>query len=56
MEPSVPYRSTELMMMMGLKSRVSFQKYALKPLIDAGFVRIQYPQTKRSRNQRYIKK
>jgi len=56
MKKDIPYTTKELMELLNMKSRVSFKKNYLDPLIKSGLVVMTLPNTPRSRNQRYIKK
>lgn len=56
MEESVPLTTLELMQKVGIKSRSSFKKHYLDPLLESGFIEMTIPNTPMSRNQRYIKK
>jgi Fic family protein len=55
-EEGVPYSTVELMEKVGLKSRSSFKKNYLDPLLDSGMIEMTIPTKPMSRNQRYIKK
>ena len=55
MEEGIPYSTIELMKMVGLKSRASFKKNYLDPLLEIGIVNMTSPMAPNSRNQRYIK-
>jgi len=56
MEDDYPYTLRELLDILNMKSRVSFKKNYLDPAINAGLIRMTFPETPSSRNQRYIKK
>lgn len=56
MEEGVPLTTLELMQKVGIKSRSSFKKHYLDPLLKLGFIEMTIPNTPMSRNQRYIKK
>ena len=56
MEEGVPFSTLELMQKVGIKSRSSFKKHYLDPLLESGFIEMTIPNTPMSRNQRYIKK
>jgi len=56
LEEGIPYSTLELMDMMGIKSRVSFRKNYLDPLLQSGIIEMTIPEKPMSRNQRYIKK
>ena len=55
MEPGVAYSMTQLMELLGLKSRASFRKASLLPAMDQGLVVMRYPDKPNSRNQAYIR-
>lgn len=55
-EDGVPYTTLELMQKVNMKSRVSFKKHYLDPLLQSGMIEMTFPETPNSRNQRYIKK
>jgi len=55
MEDGIPYTTLELMAKVGLKSRVSFKKNYLDPLVEMGIVFMTIPASPNSKNQRYIK-
>ena len=55
MEPGVAYSMTQLMELLGLKSRASFRKACLLPAMDQGLVAMRYPDKPNSRNQAYIR-
>lgn len=56
MNDDYPYTLRELLDLLEMKSRVSFKKNYLDPAIAAGVVEMTLPETRSSRNQRYIKK
>ena len=56
MEEGIPYTTIELMEIVGIKSRASFRKHYLDPLMQTGLIEMTLPNTPKSRNQRYIKK
>jgi Fic family protein len=56
LEEGIPYTTIELMDKMGIKSRASFKKNYLDPLLESGLVEMTIPDKPMSRNQRYIKK
>jgi len=55
-EEGVPYTTIELMDKVGIKSRSSFKKNYLDPLLESGMIEMTIPNKPMSRNQRYIKK
>ena len=55
-EEGVPYTTIELMYKVGIKSRSSFKKNYLDPLLESGIIEMTIPNKPMSRNQRYIKK
>jgi Fic family protein len=55
-EEGVPYTTIELMDKVGIKSRSSFKKNYLDPLLESGTIEMTIPDKPMSRNQRYIKK
>lgn len=55
-EEGVPYTTIELMDKVGIKSRASFKKNYLDPLLESGTIEMTIPDKPVSRNQRYIKK
>ncbi|MGE4572550.1 MAG: Fic family protein [Candidatus Izemoplasmatales bacterium] len=55
-DEGIPYTTTELMNKVGIKSRSSFKKNYLDPLLQSGVIEMTIPETPNSRNQRYIKK
>lgn len=52
----IPYTTLELMNKVGIKSRSSFKKHYLDPLLQSGLIVMTIPEKPMSRNQRYIKK
>lgn len=55
MESGVNYTTVELMELLNMKSRISFQKNYLVPAIDNGLVKMTFPDTPTSKNQTYYK-
>jgi Fic family protein len=55
MKDGVTYSTRDLLLLIGLKSRVSLKKHYIDPLIQAGLVNMTIPQTPTSRNQGYRK-
>jgi hypothetical protein len=55
-EEGVPYTTIELMDKVGIKSRASFKKNYLDPLLKSGIIEMTIPDKPMSRNHRYIKK
>jgi len=51
-----PMSASEIMALLGMKSRLSFRTNYLQPAIEAGLVGLTDPDTPTSRNQRYFKK
>lgn len=56
MEYDVPYTATQLMAVLGLKSRDSFRKNYLTPALEKGLIVMGIPEKPTSRNQTYIRK
>lgn len=56
MKGNLSYTRKELMDRCKIKSRVSFVKYYLHPLLENQLVEMTIPDTPNSRNQRYVKK
>ena len=56
MEEGIPYSTKELLELLKMKSRASFKKNYLDPVIESGLVEMTLPNTPNSRNQRYVKK
>lgn len=56
MEEGIPCSTLELMEKVGIKSRSSFKKHYLDPLLVSGLIKMTIPNKPMSRNQRYIKK
>lgn len=56
LEEGIPYTTIELMDRVGIKSRASFKKNYLDPLLQSGMIEMTIPKAPNSRNQRYIKK
>lgn len=55
-EDGVPYTTLELMQKVNMKSRSSFKKHYLDPLLQSGMIEMTIPEKPNSRNQRYVKK
>lgn len=55
-EEGIPYTTIELMDKVGIKSRASFKKNYLDPLLQTGMIKMTLPETPNSRNQRYVKR
>ncbi len=55
MEFDVPYTAAQLMVMLGMKSRVSFRKHYLDPALEKHLVIMSIPDKPTSRNQTYIR-
>lgn len=55
METGVQYKSTELMQLLKMKSRISFRDNYLNPAIENGLVKIALPDSPTSKNQTYYK-
>ena len=55
MEYDVPYTSTTIMEMLGLKSKETFRKNYMNPALELNLVKMTIPDKPNSRNQRYIK-
>ena len=56
LEEGIPHTAIELMEKVGIKSRASFKKNYLDPLLQSGMIEMTIPEKPNSRNQRYIKK
>lgn len=56
LEEGLPYTTIELMEKVGVKSRASFKKHYLDPLLKSSMIEMTLPETPTSRNQRYVKK
>ncbi|MDI6453776.1 Fic family protein [Peloplasma aerotolerans] len=56
LEEGIPYTTIELMDRVGIKSRASFKKNYLDPLLQSGMIEMTLPEKPKSRNQRYVKK
>ena len=56
MQDGVPYTTLDMMNLVRLKSRVSFLKHYLTPLLKAGMIEMTLKDTPRSKHQRYLKK
>ncbi len=56
MEMDAPYTRQELMDHCGIKSRASFKKNYLDPLLETSLIEMTLPDIPNSRNQRYIKR
>ena len=56
LEEGIPCTTIELMDKVGMKSKASFKKNYLDPLIQSGMIEMTLPETPTSRNQRYVKK
>ncbi len=56
MDEGMPYTTIELMEKVSIKSRASFKKHYLDPLMQTGMIEMTLPETPKSRNQRYVKK
>jgi Fic family protein len=56
MGEGVPLTTLELMQKVSIKSRSSFKKHYLDPLLESGLIEMTIPNKPMSRNQRYIKK
>jgi Fic family protein len=56
LEEGIPYTTIELMDRVGIKSRASFKKNYLDPLVQSSMIEMTIPEKPMSRNQRYIKK
>ena len=55
MESGVMYTTTDLMELLGMKSRISFRENYLIPAIDIGVVKMSFPNAPTSKNQTYYK-
>ncbi len=50
-----PMSTSEIMKLLGMKSRISFREHYLKPAIEMGLVGLTIPDIPTNRNQRYFK-
>lgn len=55
MEYDVPYTSSAIMELLGLKSKETFRKNYMNPALKHNFVKMTLPDKPNSKNQRYIK-
>lgn len=55
MEYDVPYTSTAIMELLGLKSKETFRKNYMNPALKHNLVKMTIPEKPNSKNQRYIK-
>jgi len=55
MEYDVPYTSSEIMQLLGLKSKETFRKHYMNPALQHNLVKMTIPDKPNSKNQRYIK-
>ena len=55
MDVGIRYKTSELMNLLGLKSRVSFRNNYLKPALDNGLILMTYPDNPTNKNQTYYK-
>lgn len=55
MEYDVPYKASEIMEKLGLKSKETFRKNYLNPAIAQGLVAMTIPDKPQSKNQQYVK-
>lgn len=55
MEYDVPYTSSAIMGMLGLKSKETFRKNYMNPALELNLVKMTIPDKHNSKNQRYIK-
>ncbi len=55
MDVGVRYKTSELMDLLGLKSRVSFRNNYLKPALNSGLILMTYPDNPTNKNQTYYK-
>lgn len=53
MQPEVRYKTSELMNLLNMKSRVSFKKNYLSPALLSGVIKMTLPDTPTSKNQTY---
>ena len=56
MEYDVPYKATQLMKLLQLKSKDNFRKLYLNPALEKGLLIMGIPDKPTSKNQTYIKK
>lgn len=55
MEPSIHYSKKELLELLNMKSRVSFRDNYLNPALTNGLIKMEYPDSPTSKNQKYYK-
>lgn len=55
MEYDVPYTASDIMKLLGLKSKETFRKNYMNPALDYNLVKMTIPDKPNSKNQRYIK-
>ena len=55
MEYDVPYTSSAIMQLLGLKSKETFRKHYMNPALQHNLVKMTIPDKPNSKNQRYIK-
>lgn len=55
MDVGFRYKTSELMKLLGLKSRVSFRNNYLKSALDNGLILMTYPDNSTNKNQTYYK-
>ncbi len=55
MEYDVPYTSSSIMELLGLKSKETFRKNYMNPALKHNLVKMTLPDKPNSKNQRYIK-
>lgn len=55
MEVDVPYSANELLALLNLKSKETLRRNYLDPAIDNEYVKMEFPEKRKSKNQRYIK-
>lgn len=55
MDVGIRYKTSEIMNLLGLKSRVSFRNNYLKPALDNGLILMTYPDNPTNKNQTYYK-
>ena len=55
MEYGVPYTASQIMALLGLKSKETLRKHYLNPAIEAGLVRMSVPDKPTSRRQTYVR-
>lgn len=55
MDIDIPYSANELLILLNLKSKETLRRNYLDPAIDNEYVKMEFPEKRKSKNQRYIK-